>query len=169
MDPRPVQRRWLMRLAIWSVLVPALGLGAAQRAAAQDSHGERSAGRLIAGGSLGLLAGGGAGALLGALLYNSSCSGYCETSGIAAVAGAGLGTTIGVPLGVHLANDRRGSYPLSLLASIAIAGAGLGGIYLVETIDSDAVVTAGYVAIGVAVPLSQLGASVLIHRRARPR
>jgi hypothetical protein len=162
-------RRRVVRLVIWSALFPALTCLDVGRAAAQDVHPDRPAGRLVAGGVLGLLAGAAAGALTGTFLYSSSCTGYCETGGIAAVGGAAVGATIGIPLGVHLGNDRRGSFPLSLVSTLAIAGAGLGGALLVETMDSDAAVGAGYVALGVAVPLAQITASILIHRRARPR
>jgi hypothetical protein len=40
-------------------------------------------------------------------------------------AGVFAGVTLGVPVGAHLLNQRRGSLPLSLLASVAIAGAGI--------------------------------------------
>ncbi len=43
--------------------------------------------------------------------------------------GAVVGETIMMPLGAHLGNGRRGSLGLDLLASIGVAGAGLGLTY----------------------------------------
>jgi hypothetical protein len=98
-------------------------------ASAQLAMKERPTGRLMVGG----LAGGAAGALAGGLLAGGLCAlGPCDDQDGCldryadwAVSGAVLGQSLGLALGVHLANDRQGRLPPALLASAGIGTAGL--------------------------------------------
>jgi hypothetical protein len=90
---------------------------------------QRSTGRLVAGG----LAGGAAGALAGGLLAAGlRVLGPCDDQDGCldryadwAINGAILGQSLGLPVGVHFANDREGHLPPALLASAGIGTAGL--------------------------------------------
>lgn len=77
----------------------------------------------IAGGVLA----GGAGFLAGGFL-GASCT-YtpnADFSGIGGfIVGAPIGEAIGLPIGVHLGNGRRGNLPLAMFASMGIAGTGI--------------------------------------------
>jgi hypothetical protein len=74
-------------------------------------------------GAIGFFAGG----FIGAEIDVASSNGYEEWDGVAGfVLGAPIGEAVFMPLGVHLANGRRGNFPLTLLASIGIAGTGIG-------------------------------------------
>lgn len=75
------------------------------------------------------------------------------------VAGAAIGEGLLLPLGVHLANGRSGSYQTSALVSLGLAAAGL---ILLEAVHYDA---PGAPIVLVAVPGAQLGASIAIERR----
>lgn len=104
----------------------------------------------LIGGTVGVFAGGFIGSALGggnAICGDDAC-GLEE-----AVYGAIIGESALLPLGVHLANHRRGSYGLSLLASGAIA---LAGVAAVDATDD------GWPLI--AVPVGQLVSSILIER-----
>ncbi|MBK6423326.1 MAG: hypothetical protein IPF77_14140 [Gemmatimonadetes bacterium] len=70
-----------------------------------------------------------------------------------AVYGAIIGESVALPLGVHLANRRRGNYGLSLLASVGI---GALGILAVDSSND------GWPLL--AVPIGQLVSSILIER-----
>jgi hypothetical protein len=86
----------------------------------------------------------------------------CETELFTGLGiGAGLGEATLLPLGVHLADRRRGSYPRMLLASLAIAGAGVG---LVAATDGH-----GARPILISSALLQLVASIAIERRSGGR
>ena len=83
---------------------------------------EGSPALLVGGGVLGGVAGLFTGAIVGGRLTEHDC----EDCGIVGVVYGGIaGWSAGIPLGVHLANGRRGSYGLSLLSSLAIGGLGL--------------------------------------------
>lgn len=77
----------------------------------------------IAGGVLA----GGAGFLAGGFL-GASCT-YtpnADFSGIGGfIVGAPIGEAIGLPIGVHLGNGRRGNLPLAMFASMGIVGTGI--------------------------------------------
>lgn len=106
-----------------------------------------------AGGALGLAAGG----VIGGALSgggDDDCHDYCFGDG--AVPGAVIGEVAGVALGVHLANGRRGSLSMDLLASGGIAAAGL------AIMQAERRVT--YV-----VPVSQIIGTVLAERRTSRR
>ncbi len=105
----------------------------------------------IGGGTLGALAGG-----LAAVPFVRACEGD-EVCAIPLFIGAALGESMGTPLGVHLAEGRRGSYPLAALASVGIAAAGVSAASLLSDKGAQAVT--------VMVPAAQLAASVFIERR----
>src|SRR5687767_12774119 len=87
---------------------------------------QRSTARLatfgLVGGGVGLVAGG----LLGAIIGNDEDD--TENGWIDALRGSVIGGTIGESIGlaggVHLANDRQGSFVIATLASLAIGGVG---------------------------------------------
>lgn len=100
----------------------------------QGSTGPRSTGRLVLGGVLGATAGLGV-ALLGYSALDrqdpclaSDCDSDLGNGLVALTAGLALGT----PLGVHLADSRRGSFLKGLLVSAAVAGLGWGGAALAD-------------------------------------
>lgn len=72
----------------------------------------------VVGGAVGLFAGG----YVGGKALEGDCE-DCDLLGL--VYGGIIGEAAGVPLGIHLANGRRGSYGVALLPSLAIAGAGI--------------------------------------------
>jgi hypothetical protein len=100
----------------------------------------------VAGGAAGVLAGG----IIGAKVRENACE-DCFLPGL--VYGAIAGGSAALPLGVHLANGRRGSFGTSLLASLAIGGAGLGLATLT-----------GEYGVIVALPVAQIASSVAIER-----
>jgi hypothetical protein len=80
-------------------------------------------GLLAAGGVLGGAVGLFGGALVGGKLTEDDC----EDCGLVGVVYGGIaGGSALLPLGVHLANGRRGDFGKSLLASLAIGAAGFG-------------------------------------------
>jgi len=106
----------------------------------------------ILGGGIGFFAGGFAGAMLAA---NDSD----EWSGLVGfVIGAPIGESLLLPVSVHVANGRRGNLSHSMLASFAIAGA---GIAMAVTMED------GNVLIGI--PIAQLLACTAIERSTQRR
>jgi hypothetical protein len=101
----------------------------------------RPTGRLVAGG----LAGGAADALAGALIagglrFLGPCDdqdGCIDRYADWAFSGAVLGQSVGLPLGVHLANDRQGRLPPALLASAGIGTAGLIAYWGIQRYGTD--------------------------------
>jgi hypothetical protein len=104
----------------------------------------------LGGGVVGFFAGGFVGYELGGgdLLCGDDDCGLEE-----AAYGAIAGESILLPLGVHLANHRRGNYGLSLLASAALGGIGI----LAVNASNDGTPI-------IVVPIAQLVTSILIER-----
>ena len=106
----------------------------ADRATPSAALRPRSTGRLIAGGMLGTAAGLG----IGVLAYGAFDGvDPCLTSDCDSNLGTGLvavtaGLTIMTPLGVHLADSRRGSFLKGLLVSTGVATLGWGGAALTQ-------------------------------------
>lgn len=111
------------------------------------------AGAGLLGGAVGLVAGG----YLGALLAESGDDEDLDYLG-GAVVGAALGEGAMLPLGVHLADGRRGSYAASALVSLGLAGAGL---LALEAVHYD---VPGAPIVLVAVPVAQLVATIAVER-----
>jgi hypothetical protein len=106
---------------------------------------------MVAGGMLGGAVGVFAGGLAGLRLTEHDC----EDCGIVgAVYGAIAGGSALLPLGVHVANRRRGDFGLSLLSSLAIGGVGLA---VASQTNSAAVM--------IPVPVLQIASAILIERR----
>jgi hypothetical protein len=148
-----------VRLAAAQRLTPGF-LGAAPRTALRDvqaappDNAAMTMGGLL-GGAVGVVAGGLAGAALGGgdrLCGDDPC-GFEE-----AVWGAAVGMSVMLPLGVHLANHRRGSYGTELVASLVVGAVGLG---LSSQSNNGAPL--------VLVPVGQLVASILIERSSGAR
>jgi hypothetical protein len=98
--------------------------------------------------------GGAAGLVGGALAGARITQGDCEDCGlVGGIYGGIAGWSTGIPLGVHLANGRRGKLLPSLLASLAIGGAGLGVAVAANRAD-----------LLIPVPVAQLVTSILIER-----
>ena len=113
----------------------------------------------VAGGLLGGAVGFVGGAFIGAAIGGGNTICGDDSCGLEEAAyGAVIGEATLLPLGVHLANHRRGNYGLSLLASAAVAGAGL----LAVDAAND-----GWPLI--AIPVGQLISSILIERATSPR
>jgi hypothetical protein len=111
---------------------------------------------VLAGLGLGL-GGFAAGGLVGAVIA-SDCSGgeWCQLEG--AFYGAAAGGTLGMALGVHLGNGRRGSLALDFLTGAAVWGAGIG---IAAASDWDGTVS------GVAfvtVPIVQFVSTIVVER-----
>lgn len=119
---------------------------------------------VLAGAGLGVV-GFFAGGLTGVeLARNCTSSEFCGL--VAAFYGAAVGGTVGLGVGVHLGNRRRGSLPLDVLTGAAIWGAGIGTVNA-----TDANETGMWVAF-VAVPIAQLASAIAVERavgRARAR
>lgn len=106
---------------------------------------------LVGGGVLGGVAGLFAGAVVGGWLTEHDC----EDCGLAGVVYGGIaGWSVGIPMGVHMVNGRRGSYGRSLLASLGIGTVGLAAAFAT---NSGAVL--------LTVPVAQIVTSVLIERK----
>ena len=105
---------------------------------------------LAVGGVLGGAAGLVGGAYVGARATEDQCEDCFLLGGIY---GAVAGGSAGLPLGVHVANGSRGRLLPSLVASLAIGGAGLGAAALTNTYE-----------IMIPVPALQLLSSILIER-----
>lgn len=125
--------------------------GPAQGVATRTPAGQRSVPVLVASslafGAIGLYGG----ALIGDKVA-SGCEGE-DCSWPALFSGAGIGMSALIPLGVHLANNRKGNYPFELLASgvICAAGAALG--------------FSGSPGALLAIPPAQILTSILIERK----
>jgi hypothetical protein len=104
--------------------------------------------KLVFGGVIG----GAAGLVAGAIVMrDGSCN---ELDCFAPAFYAGLaGESLGVPLGVHLANGGSGKYGPALAASLAIGGLGLGGALL-----------AGEPRLLLAIPVLQIASSIHFER-----
>ncbi len=101
-------------------------------------------------GTIGFFGGG----LVGAKIDQASSGGYEELDGLYGfVVGAPIGESLLLPVGVHLANGRRGNLPLAVLASVGIAGTGIA-----------MAASAGDAKILVAIPIAQLLACTAIER-----
>lgn len=113
----------------------------------------------IMGGLVGLALGGVAGGYAGVALQGRSAQ-ACEDCGLESfVVGAMVGSSLGLPLGVHLADAGSGNLLTGIWASMLIGGAGIAAVYAFDS-------PAPYVV----VPLAQLVASIAIenHRRSSP-
>jgi hypothetical protein len=105
---------------------------------------------LVLSGVLGGAAGLVGGALAGARITQDDCE---DCGLVGGIYGGVAGWSTGIPLGVHLANGRRGKLLPSLLASLAIGGAGLGVAVAANKAD-----------LLIPVPVAQLVTSILIER-----
>jgi hypothetical protein len=132
--------------------VPPLVLESREWRAAQTPT--ASTGSMVLGGLLLGAAGFFGGGYLGAIIADrSSDLEFAALTGF--VVGAVIGETAGLPLGVHLANKRRGEYAPSLLVSAGIAAVGLA---LASSDDDN-------LEFLIPVPIAQLIASIAIERR----
>jgi hypothetical protein len=122
------------------------------RAVNQGERGDRvGTGWLIGGGLLAGATGGVAVMYTGAMLTANECE---DCAIVGAVYGLVAGVSSGIPVGVHFSNGGRGKLLPSLLASLAIGGAGLG---LAIAADQPAVM--------LAVPVLQLASAIAIERK----
>lgn len=112
--------------------------------------------RLVLGGVVGWSVGAVVGALLGHAIEGEVDESMFFITGHMA-AGALLGSTLGAPFGVNLANGGASNTPLSILASFGIIA--VGGLLATQVTG-----TAGAVAVIVVIPLAQIGTSVVIQR-----
>lgn len=137
----------------WTVPVVAGHRGGAPALSPPVEAGRATA-RLVVGGVLGGAVGLGAGALIGGIVGGGNKICGDDPCGLdEAIFGAIGGEVALLPLGVHLANGRRGKYLPSLAVSAAIAGI---GIMLSGNGDHGEVM--------IAVPIAQLVSSILIER-----
>ena len=109
----------------------------------------------LVGGAIGFFAFGFAGALIADSQAADGGDGFEALGGF--VVGSVIGESVLLPLGVHVANERRGDFALELLASAAIAGV---GVCLTSAMEDMAIVFLP------AIPVAQLAASIAIERRA---
>ena len=116
----------------------------------KQPRGQAGTGWLIGGGLLAGAAGGVAVMYTGAMLTANDCE---DCAIVGAVYGLVAGVSSGIPVGVHFSNGGRGKLLHSLLASLAIGGAGLG---LAIATDEPAVM--------IAVPVLQLASAIAIER-----
>lgn len=114
------------------------------------------AGGGLLGGAAGFFGGGFLGAVIACDQDDAADEGFCAIGGF--VVGASIGESALIPLGVHLANGRRGNYGLSLLASAAIAGVGLA-----------VAIPQGEGAWLIPVPIAQIASSIAIERATAKR
>lgn len=87
------------------------------------SDSQAGTGLMVAAGLLGGAVGFVGGAIVGARL--GTCPSGCEDPGLTeSFVGAMIGSGVGIPIGVHLANRGRGNLPGSVGVSVLIGGAG---------------------------------------------
>ncbi len=124
------------------------------------SSGGTSVVGMTAGGLVGGAVGFAGGALIGGILGGGNAICGDDACGLEEAAyGAVAGQSILLPLGVHIANGRRGNYGFSLITSVVI---GVAGIVVVDATNDGAPF--------IAVPVLQLVSSILIERAtSRPR
>ena len=111
--------------------------------------------RMFAGGLIGAMVGGLAGAVVGVSLEAASapeCGDWCGVSG--AVFGFLAGETLGLSAGVHLGNDRQGSFALTALAAGTVFA---GGLLLAESLPGGVLM--------IAIPVAQLITATEVQRR----
>ena len=112
---------------------------------------------LLAAAGLGLL-GWGIGALTGHVIQGDCFEEFCEFEGI--FYGGAAGGGLGLAIGAHLGNRRRGSFLLDVVASGAVWGAGYALLRsFAESGDGDGVLLTAIV-----LPPTQLVATVLVER-----
>jgi hypothetical protein len=108
-----------------------------------------------------------AGGVVGATSAGDSCGHeFCELEGF--IYGAAAGGTVGLALGTHLGNRRRGSFPLDVLSGAAVWFASL-GVYHAMGHDLGETASA---AVWVVEPVAQFITTVVVERatgRARDR
>lgn len=138
--------------AALSALALALAMALPGRGIAQSTP------ALVGGGLLAGAAGAAAGGVIGALVTGDDGEDLDFLAG--AAVGVAVGEGLGLPLGVHLAAGRRGSYTKAALVSLALAGAGLVALQAThwEAPAAPAIV--------IAVPVGQLVASIRNERGA---
>ncbi len=158
-----VGTRSIVAITVASMLLPATLPGQAgdtaivPSAVAVTPQQPRSIARLATGGVLLGTAGFFGGALAGAGLCGChEADGYDILA--AAFLGASAGAAIGIPLGIHLANDARGNLGYSLLASAAVTTAGL-----LVALSSDGDALTG--AVVIAIPVTAIITSIALERR----
>ncbi|PYP22331.1 MAG: hypothetical protein DMD55_19535 [Gemmatimonadetes bacterium] len=112
---------------------------------------------LLAAAGLGLL-GWGVGAVAGHAIQGDCFEEYCGLEGI--FYGGAAGGGMGLAVGAHLGNRRRGSFPLDVLTSGAVWGVGYA---LMSSFANDGD-GAGVVLTAIMLPPTQLVATVLVER-----
>jgi len=117
----------------------------------------RSTPALAAGGLIGGAAGALGGFYVGAILGSDDDDDDLDFLGTGVSVGT-IGEGLLLPLGVHVANGRRGSYMSSALASLGLAA---GGLLALEAAHYDPPAAP---IILIAVPIAQLAASIVIER-----
>ena len=108
----------------------------------------------LVGGAIGFFAFGFAGALIADSQASDDSEGFEALGGF--VIGAIIGESVLLPLGVHIADKRRGDFATELLVSAGIAAVGIG---LTGAMEDLAVVFLP------AVPIAQLAATIAIERK----
>lgn len=111
----------------------------------------------LAAAGLGVL-GWGVGALAGHVIQGDCFGEYCEVEGI--FYGGAAGGGLGLAVGAHLGNQRRGSFALDLLTSGVVWGAGYA---LMSSFANDGD-GAGVLLTAIILPPTQLVATVLVER-----
>jgi hypothetical protein len=112
---------------------------------------------LLAAAGLGLV-GWGIGALAGHAIQGDCVEEFCEFEGI--FYGGAAGGGLGLAVGAHLGNRRRGSFPLDFLASGAMWGVG----YALMRSFADKGDDSGVTLTAIVLPPAQLLATVLVER-----
>ena len=140
MRARPVRLMLLCILAV-AASAPLRVLGAQSPAPPRPDSGATAA-MILAGtgmGVAGLLGGAIFGEVVngaGRKLFNRPCPAHAFCEGGEAMGGL-LGLTVGVPLGAHLANHRRGRFLSALAGSAAVMGAGYATYRLTSPVGTE--------------------------------
>jgi hypothetical protein len=124
---------------------------------AQDASEPSLGSPMLAAAGLGLL-GWGVGALAGHAIQGDCFEEYCGLEG--AFYGGAAGGGMGLAVGAHLGNHRRGSFPLDVLTSGAVWGVG----YALMSSFANKGDGAGVLITAIALPPTQLLATVLVER-----
>ena len=157
-------------LLVALLLTIAAGALPAQRT---QPSGVASLGRPLAGALLGGAAGALAGGIAGLYIGGNRCSSPGSSDTCLGLEGLAVGTvvgfTLGAPVGAYLLDHRRGSLPTSLLASVAIGGAGVAALAALERNVEHPRRRTFQVPLAIAVPVFQVVTAAIIERRTSGR
>ena len=149
-----MRRTAVLILVMLALVAPVSGQEPVEAVAMPTDSIERTPNMVLGGllgGTLGLFLGGAAGYGI-ETMFVDNCTDYCGLGGI--FLGGVVGESLGMAFGVHTGNDQRGSYAGAVVGPLAVAAGSIAAASLIGDQGVPAI------AIGIAVPIAQLYASI---------